>query len=123
MSKSKKARCATPMFDDCKQCLRLGQCQQWQFRLSAPSSKLSKGSRFCGLAGSRPKTTLNRRYRRVLGRYFPAMPMLVIKGLIKDEALLETEATAFMGSRAVRRNGEITATIQAADRRQRRDIA
>lgn len=33
-------------------------------------------------------------YRRVLGRHFPAMSMLVISGLIEDEALLEIEATA-----------------------------
>ena len=33
-------------------------------------------------------------YRRVLGRHFPAMSMLVVAGLIEDEALLEIEATA-----------------------------
>ncbi|MCB1406520.1 MAG: RidA family protein [Rhodobacteraceae bacterium] len=33
-------------------------------------------------------------YRRVLGRHFPAMSMLVIKDLIEDEALIEIEATA-----------------------------
>ena len=33
-------------------------------------------------------------YRRVLGRHFPAMSMLIISGLVEDEALLEIEATA-----------------------------
>ena len=33
-------------------------------------------------------------YRRVLGRNFPAMSMVVVAGLIEDEALLEIEATA-----------------------------
>ncbi len=33
-------------------------------------------------------------YRRVLGRNFPAMTMVVVAGLIEDEALLEIEATA-----------------------------
>ncbi len=33
-------------------------------------------------------------YRRVLGRHFPAMSMLVVAGLIEDDALLEIEATA-----------------------------
>jgi enamine deaminase RidA (YjgF/YER057c/UK114 family) len=33
-------------------------------------------------------------YRRVLGRVFPAMSMLVVSELIEDEALLEIEATA-----------------------------
>ncbi|MEJ6710128.1 MAG: RidA family protein [Amylibacter sp.] len=36
-------------------------------------------------------------YRRVLGRHFPAMSMLVVAGLVEDEALLEIEATAFIG--------------------------
>jgi len=36
-------------------------------------------------------------YRRVLGRHFPAMSMLVVAGLIEDEALLEIEATAYIG--------------------------
>lgn len=35
-------------------------------------------------------------YRRVLGRHFPAMSMLVIKDLIEDGALLEIEATAVL---------------------------
>lgn len=33
-------------------------------------------------------------YRRILGKHFPAMSMLVIKDLIEDEALIEIEATA-----------------------------
>jgi len=37
-------------------------------------------------------------YRRVLGRHFPAMSMLVVAGLLEDEALLEIEATAYIGT-------------------------
>lgn len=33
-------------------------------------------------------------YRRVLGRHYPAMSMLIVAGLVEDEALLEIEATA-----------------------------
>lgn len=33
-------------------------------------------------------------YRRVMGRHFPAMTMVVVAGLIEDEALVEIEATA-----------------------------
>ncbi|MGB7319393.1 MAG: RidA family protein [Planktotalea sp.] len=33
-------------------------------------------------------------YRKVLGRHFPAMTMVVVAGLVEDEALLEIEATA-----------------------------
>ncbi|WP_164659634.1 RidA family protein [Tropicibacter sp. Alg240-R139] len=33
-------------------------------------------------------------YRKVLGRHFPAMAMVVVAGLVEDEALLEIEATA-----------------------------
>lgn len=36
-------------------------------------------------------------YRRVLGRHFPAMSMLVVAGLVEDAALLEIEATAYLG--------------------------
>lgn len=39
-------------------------------------------------------------YRRVLGRHFPAMSMLVVAGLVEDDALLEIEATAFIGHRS-----------------------
>ncbi len=37
-------------------------------------------------------------YRRVLGKHFPAMSMLVIKDLIEDEALIEIEATAYISN-------------------------
>ncbi|MBT3143294.1 RidA family protein [Phaeobacter gallaeciensis] len=33
-------------------------------------------------------------YRKILGRHFPAMAMVVVAGLVEDEALLEIEATA-----------------------------
>ncbi|MCB1363910.1 MAG: RidA family protein [Rhodobacteraceae bacterium] len=33
-------------------------------------------------------------YRRVLGRHFPAMSLVVIAGLVEEGALLEIEATA-----------------------------
>ena len=36
-------------------------------------------------------------YRRVLGRHFPAMTMVVVKELIEDAALLEIEATVVLG--------------------------
>lgn len=36
-------------------------------------------------------------YRRVLGRHFPAMTMVVVADLIEDEALVEIEATAVIG--------------------------
>ena len=40
-------------------------------------------------------------YRKVLGRNFPAMSLLVVADLLEQEALLEIEATAFIpGSRA-----------------------
>ena len=35
-------------------------------------------------------------YRRVLGRHFPAMAMVVVAGLVEDEALVEIEATAVL---------------------------
>ncbi|WP_298822644.1 RidA family protein [uncultured Roseibium sp.] len=35
-------------------------------------------------------------YRRVFGKHFPAMSMLVVKDLIEDEAVIEIEATAFV---------------------------
>lgn len=37
-------------------------------------------------------------YRRVLGRHFPAMSMLVVAGLVEDDALLEIEATAHISA-------------------------
>jgi enamine deaminase RidA (YjgF/YER057c/UK114 family) len=33
-------------------------------------------------------------YRRVIGRHFPAMTLVVVAGLVEDGALLEIEATA-----------------------------
>lgn len=36
-------------------------------------------------------------YRRVLGRHFPAMSVVVVAGLIEDAALVEIEATAQIG--------------------------
>ncbi|MEZ5872921.1 MAG: RidA family protein [Nitratireductor sp.] len=36
-------------------------------------------------------------YRRVLGKHFPAMTMVVVAGLIEDQALVEIEATAVIG--------------------------
>jgi len=37
-------------------------------------------------------------YRRVLGRNFPAMTMVVVAALVEDEALVEIEATAFLNT-------------------------
>lgn len=37
-------------------------------------------------------------YRRVLGRNFPAMAMVIVAGLVEDEALIEIEATAYLGN-------------------------
>jgi enamine deaminase RidA (YjgF/YER057c/UK114 family) len=37
-------------------------------------------------------------YRRVMGRHFPAMTMIVVSGLIEDAALVEIEATAVISS-------------------------
>ena len=39
-------------------------------------------------------------YREVMGRHFPAMSVVVVKGLIEDEALVEIEATAEVGTPA-----------------------
>jgi len=36
-------------------------------------------------------------YRKVLGRHFPAMTMVVVASLVEDDALLEIEATAVLG--------------------------
>ena len=38
-------------------------------------------------------------YRRVMGKHFPAMTMVVVSGLIEDAALVEIEATAVISSR------------------------
>ena len=37
-------------------------------------------------------------YREVMGYHFPAMTMVVVAGLIEDEALIEIEATAVLAS-------------------------
>jgi enamine deaminase RidA (YjgF/YER057c/UK114 family) len=37
-------------------------------------------------------------YRRVMGRHFPAMTMVVVAGLVEDEALIEIEAVAELGT-------------------------
>ena len=39
-------------------------------------------------------------YRRVMGRHFPAMSMLIIKELVEDEAMVEIEATAYIAEPA-----------------------
>jgi len=39
-------------------------------------------------------------YRRVMGRHFPAMTMVVVSGLIEDAALVEIEATAVISAQA-----------------------
>ena len=36
-------------------------------------------------------------YRKVFGRHFPAMSVVVVSDLIEDEALIEIEATADLG--------------------------
>ena len=35
-------------------------------------------------------------YRKVMGRHFPAMTMIVVAGLVEDDALVEIEATAVL---------------------------
>jgi enamine deaminase RidA (YjgF/YER057c/UK114 family) len=37
-------------------------------------------------------------YRRVMGRHFPVMTMVVVAGLVEDEALVEIEAVAELGA-------------------------
>ena len=37
-------------------------------------------------------------YRRVMGKHFPVMTMVVVAGLIEDEALVEIEANAEIGA-------------------------
>jgi len=38
-------------------------------------------------------------YRRIMGKHFPAMTMVVVSGLIEDAALVEIEATAVISPR------------------------
>jgi enamine deaminase RidA (YjgF/YER057c/UK114 family) len=40
-------------------------------------------------------------YRRVMGKHFPAMTMIVVSGLIEDAAVVEIEATAVVSPRGV----------------------
>ncbi|WP_371169288.1 RidA family protein [Aliiroseovarius sp. 2305UL8-7] len=42
------------------------------------------------------QSEIGQAYRRVFGKHFPAMSMIVINDLIEDEALLEIEATAYI---------------------------
>ena len=42
------------------------------------------------------QTELGDVYRRIMGRHFPAMTMVVVCDLIEDEALVEIEATAVL---------------------------
>ena len=35
-------------------------------------------------------------YRRVFGKHFPAMSLIIINDLVEDEALIEIEATAYI---------------------------
>ena len=35
-------------------------------------------------------------YRKILGKHFPAMSLVIVKDLVEDEALLEIEAAAFI---------------------------
>ena len=44
------------------------------------------------------QTEVGEVYRRVLGRHFPAMTMVVVSGLVEDDALVEIEATAVIKS-------------------------
>ncbi|UWR21103.1 RidA family protein [Sulfitobacter sp. S190] len=41
---------------------------------------------------------VGRAYRAVMGRHFPAMAMVVVAGLIEDEAKVEIEATAVIST-------------------------
>ena len=40
---------------------------------------------------------VGRAYRDVFGKHFPAMSMIIVSGLVEDEALIEIEATAHIG--------------------------
>jgi len=39
---------------------------------------------------------IGRAYQKIMGQYFPAMAMVVVKDLIEEEAILEIEATAII---------------------------
>jgi enamine deaminase RidA (YjgF/YER057c/UK114 family) len=36
-------------------------------------------------------------YRDIFGRHFPAMSVVEVSGLVEDDAMVEIEATAFLG--------------------------
>jgi enamine deaminase RidA (YjgF/YER057c/UK114 family) len=38
-------------------------------------------------------------YRRVIGRHFPAMTLVIVAGLLEDRALVEIEGTAVLPSK------------------------
>lgn len=40
---------------------------------------------------------VGRAYRDVFGKHFPAMSMIIVSGLVEDEAMIEIEATAHIG--------------------------
>lgn len=41
---------------------------------------------------------VGRAYREIMGYHFPAMTMVVVAGLVEDEALVEIEATAVLSA-------------------------
>lgn len=41
---------------------------------------------------------VGRAYREIMGYHFPAMTMVVVAGLVEDEALVEIEATAILSA-------------------------
>ena len=44
---------------------------------------------------------VGRAYRDVFGKHFPAMSMIIVSGLVADDALIEIEATAHIGDFAL----------------------
>ena len=44
---------------------------------------------------------VGRVYRDVFGKHFPAMSMIIVSGLVEDDALIEIEATAYIGDFAL----------------------
>ena len=44
---------------------------------------------------------VGRVYRDVFGKHFPAMSMIIVSGLVEDDALIEMEATAHIGDFAL----------------------
>ena len=42
------------------------------------------------------RSEIGEAYRRVIGRHFPAMTLVVVAGLLEDRALVEIEATAVL---------------------------